>query len=253
MHGLAIPSSLGTTQQSCNCNIYTVLSPHLRLHSALPAVNGQHVQILRGGAQKLSRVVAAKAFEVQTLKLAPLVQGVNRIVKISQQPCALTATATSSAIGSQPVDFFILGTAGLPAISKQAAAEAASAAPMPQASSAGAPAVAVEPDVISDHDWKATSFPWPFWVVRRSDRKDECNCELKAVTVRSVATFAWDKQLGDPFVDTIDISVPLMVNSKPLGKGEELVVFWKSKGVKPVSKVTVMTWVEHAVKKAKKS
>ena len=216
-------------------------------------MNGEHVQILRGGAQKISRVVAANALEVQTLKLAPLVQGANRIVTSSQQPWALTATVTGSANCCQPVDFFILGSSTLPSITKQAAAEAASAASMHQALSAGAPAVAVEPDVISDHDWKATSFPWPFWVVRRSDRKDECNCELKAVTVRSVATFAWDKQLGDPFVDTIDISVPLMVNSKPLGKGEELVVFWKSKGLKPVSKVTVMTWVEHAVKQAKKS
>ena len=70
---------------------------------------------------------------------------------------------------------------------------------------------------------------------------------------RSVATFAWDKQLGDPFVDTIDISVPLMVNSKPLGKGEELVVFWKSKGLKQVTKVVVTTWLDQAVKLAKKS
>ena len=197
-------------------------------------MNGEHVQILRGGAQKISRVVAANALEVQTLKLAPLVQGANRIVTSSQQPWALTATATGSANCCQPVDFFILGSSTLPSITKQAAAEAASAASMHQALSAGAPAVAVEPGVISDHDWKQNSFPWPFWVVRRSDRAEECNCELTAVTVRSVATFAWDGQLGDPCVDSLDISVPVMVNFKPLGQGEELVVFWKSKGQRPV-------------------
>jgi hypothetical protein len=212
------------------------------LHSALPAVKGEHVQILRGGAQKISRVVAAKALEVQTLKLAPLAKGANLIVTSSQQPWALTATATGSANCCQPVKFFILGSSTLPSITKQAAAEAASAASMHQALSAGAPAVAVESGVISDHDWKRNSFPWPFWVVRRSDRAEECNCELTAVTVRSVDTFAWDGQLGDPFVDSLDISVPWMVNFKPLGKGDELVVFWKSQGQKHVSKVIVTTW-----------
>jgi hypothetical protein len=180
-------------------------------------------------------MVAAKALEVHALKLAPLVQGANRIVTSSVQPWALTATVTGSANCGQPVDIFILGSSTLPFITKQAAAEAASAAAMHQGLSAGAPAVAVDSGVISDHDWKQNSFPWPFWVVRRSDRAEECNCELTAVTVRSVDTFAWDGQLGDPFVDSLDISVPLMVNFKPLGKGDELVVFWKSQGQKHVS------------------
>jgi hypothetical protein len=121
------------------------------------------------------------------------------------------------------VDFFILGSFTLPSITKQAAAEAVSA---------GSPAVAVEPGVISDHGWKHNAFPWVFWFVRRSDKAEECNCKLTAVTVRSVATFPWDGQLGDPFVDSLDICLPLMVNFKPLGKGEELVVFWKSNGQK---------------------
>jgi hypothetical protein len=186
--------------------------------------------------------------EAQTLKLAPLVQGANSIVKSSVHPWALTATITGSANCCQPVDFCILGSSTLPFITKQAAAEAASAAAMHQALSAGAPAVAVESGVISDHDWKQNSFPWPFWVVRRSDRVDECNCELTAVTVRSVATFAGGGQLGGPFVDSLDISVPLMVNFKPLGKGDELVVFWKSKDQKHVPKVIVNTWLDQAEK-----
>jgi hypothetical protein len=223
------------------------------LHSALLAVEGKHMQILRGGARKISRVVAAKALEVQTLKLAPLVQGANRIVTSSQQPWALTATVTGSANCCQPVDFFILGSSTLPSITKQAAAAASSAAVMHQASSSGASAVAEEPGVISDHDWKQNSFPWPFWVVRRRDRYDECNCELKPVTVRAVHTFAWDKQLCEGLVDTIDVSVPLMVNFKPLGKGDELIVFWKSTGQKQVAKLTVTTWMNQATKNAKKS
>jgi hypothetical protein len=216
-------------------------------------VKGEHVQIFRGGAQKISRVVAAKALDVQTLKLAPLVQGANRIVTSSEHPWALTATITGSANLCLPVDFFILGSSTLPFITKQAAAEAASAAAVHQALSAGAPAVAVESGVISDHDWKQNSFPWPFWVVRRSDRADECNCELTAVTVRSVATFAGGGQLGGPFVDSLDISVPLMVNFKPLGKGDELVVFWKSKGQKHVPKVSVTKWLDQAAKYTGKS
>jgi hypothetical protein len=216
-------------------------------------VKGEHVQIFRGGAQKISRVVAAKALDVQTLKLAPLVQGANRIVTSSEHPWALTATITGSANLCLPVDFFILGSSTLPFITKQAAAEAASAAAVHQALSAGAPAVAVESGVISDHDWKQNSFPWPFWVVRRSDRADECNCELTAVTVRSVATFAGGGQLGGPFVDSLDISVPMMVNFKPLGKGEELIVFWKSKGPKQVSKVTVSNCLDQAAKLTSKA
>ena len=77
-------------------------------------------------------------------------------------------------------------------------------------------------------------------------------CELTAVTVRSVTTFAWGDQLGDLFVDSLDISVPLMVNFKPLGQGEELVVFWKSKGQKQVSKVIVTTWLDQAAKLTRK-
>jgi hypothetical protein len=186
----------------------------------------------------MSRVVAAKAFKVQTLNLAPLVQGANRIVTSSQQPWALTATVKSSFNCCQPVDFLILGSSTLPSISKQAAAEAVSTASMHQALSAGSPAVAVEPGVISDHGWKHNAFPWVFWYVRRSDKAEECNCKLTAVTVRSVSVFTWDGQVGDPFIDSLDICLPLMVNFKPLGTGEELVVFWKSNGQKQVSKVT---------------
>ena len=63
-----------------------------------------------------------------------------------------------------------------------------------------------------------------------------------------MATFAWDGQLGNPFVDSLDISVPVMVNIKPLVKGEELVVFWKSEGQKHVSKKIVTTWLDQAAK-----
>jgi hypothetical protein len=223
------------------------------LYAALPEVNDQHVQILRGGLQKTSRVVAAKTLDVQGLKLAPLVQGVNRIVTNSMSPWSLETTVTSTDRGCQPVKFFILGTATLPSITKQAAAAASDAAVMHQASSSSTSAVAEEPEVISDHDWKQNSFPWPFWVVRRSDRYDECNCELTQVTVRAVHTFAWDKQLCEGLVDTIDVSVPLMVNFKPLDKGDELVVFWKSTGQKPVAKQSVTTWMNQATKNAKKS
>jgi hypothetical protein len=216
-------------------------------------VTAEHVHILRGDARKISRVVAAKALEVQTLKLAPLVHGVNCIVASSAQPWALTATISGSANCCQPVDFCILGSSTLPFIAKQAAAEAASAAAVHQALSAGAPAVAVESGVISDHDWKQNNFPWPFWVVRRSDRVDECNCELTAVTVRSVATVAGGGQLGGPFVDSLDISVPLMVNFKLLGKGDELVVFWKSKGQTHVPKVIVNTRLDPAEKLSMKN
>jgi hypothetical protein len=197
-----------------------------------------------------SRVVAGKTLVVEGLKLAPLVKGVRRIVTSSRSPWALRATVTSTDRGCQPVKFLILETAELPRITEQAAAEASL---MHQASSSGASAVAEEPEVISDHKWKQSSFPWPFWVVRRSDMYDECNCELKTVTVRAVHTFPWDKQLCKPFVDTIDVSVPLMVNFKPLDKGDELVVFWKSTGLKQVVKLSVTTWMNQATKNAKKS
>jgi hypothetical protein len=47
--------------------------------------------------------------------------------------------------------------------------------------------------------------------------------------------------------------MPLMVNFKPLGKGEELVVFWKSNGQKQVSKVTVTKWLDQAAKLTRKA
>jgi len=150
-------------------------------------------------------------------------------------------------------EVFYFGICDTPVYHEAGSAAASDAAVMHQALSATASAVAGEPEVISDHDWKQNSFPWTFWVVRRSDRYDECNCELTQVTVRAVHTFAWDKQLCEGLVDTIDVSVPLMVNFKPLGKGDELIVFWKSTGQKQVAKLTVTTWMNQATKNAKKS
>ena len=76
---------------------------------------------------------------------------------------------------------------------------------------------------------------------------DESNCAFQDVDARTVSTF---QSAGSPpseaLADSIDITVPMLVNTKALAKGDELVVQWAT--AKRVAKKTQApaTWASQA-------
>ena len=85
---------------------------------------------------------------------------------------------------------------------------------------------------------------------------EECNCTIVSYQARHVSTFCVPAGAGvsDPkcLVDTVEVSVPMLCNTKALAVGDELVVFWKkaeiasSRATKPPK-----TWQDAAVQEFK--
>ena len=78
-----------------------------------------------------------------------------------------------------------------------------------------------------DHAWRPHCFPWPFWLVRRSQKPEECNCVLKIAVVRDIMTCEVDRT--DPVSDAVEITIPVMTNTKDIAQGDALVVLWEAK------------------------
>ena len=102
-----------------------------------------------------------------------------------------------------------------------------------------------------DQDWKKMNFPWPFWSARRSELKPGANCSLSPVSVAAAVAAGAKGVIDEAFVDTFEVVLPVMVNTAPLAKGEELVVFWPSRHApkKRPSKVVTTTWADQAGEK----
>ena len=82
-------------------------------------------------------------------------------------------------------------------------------------------ALAVGP-LFSDHEWKSSHCAWPYWVIRRVPAgSEEANCKVSVVTVRLVQTF---QVSDDPSVSTLEIDLPVIVNTKDLKAKDELIV-----------------------------
>jgi hypothetical protein len=172
------------------------------------------VALLRGGEEKRLRVVADKRFAVGDLVIAPLVQGINKLSSRSVQPWAVQATV-ARAEDSEASIVFIVGGSTCPVLTAAALATAGSSAS--------------SSEIASTHEWKASHFPWPFWLVRRVDKADDANCELVDWRIATVSTMAPAQAAGDgePHVDVSHVCIPVLVNRVTIEKGEELVVHWK--------------------------
>ena len=179
----------------------------------------KQLSILKGGQSKQIRVVAAKSLSKGELKLAPLVQGALRV-------------STSGLHGNPPEvrivakgmtrTMYLCGAASFP---PRCGGRSFSSVEEWSRSSAGADGAAV----ISDHEWKSCHFPWPFWQVQRREADAGTNCHLMTVTMLVALTSTAgtpDDGWGDPLSDSINIDVPIIVNSKDVEKGDELVVYW---------------------------
>ena len=143
-----------------------------RLHASLPCQGG--LAILRGGEPKGVRVVAEVAFKVGEMRLAPLVRGSNRIVSRTTQQWSLPVTVRTDS--AAPAVFHIMGCATLPSVHPHTLAPAE------------AGLAESDPEVVSHHDWKPGNFPWPFWLVKRSEKKSEANCHIAQCLARTVST-----------------------------------------------------------------
>ena len=170
------------------------------------------LDIVRGQASKSPMVLASKSFKINQLFLVPLIRSVNAISFKGSHPWQLAVDVKE---GAEPcITAYIQGSSTLPKLQQ------ASVLADPTKSSRR-----------SDHAWKDTDFPWPFWLVRRSMIQDECNCTIVSYTTRQVSTFSAPSDEGGSkpkcLIDTVEVSVPLLCNTKALAVGDELVVFWK--------------------------
>ena len=179
-----------------------------RLYTSLPIQDG--LAILRGGEPKVVKVVAETALPAAAVVLPPLLQGSNRIVGHTTQPWALPVTIRRDS--SALVTLYLLGSASLPAVHPQTLVPA------------DAGTVEGDGEVISHHDWKPSSFPWPFWLVKRCENKSAANCHITKCLVRTVSTMSAD--FG--YTDACEVHVPIMTNFAPIEKNQELVVHWES-------------------------
>jgi hypothetical protein len=215
----------------------SVMAALSRLGARLPMPD---VALLRGGEEKRLRVVADKCFAVGDLVIAPLVQGINKLSSRSVQPWAVQATV-ARAEDSEASIVFIVGGSTCPFLTAAALATAGSSAS--------------SSEIASTHEWKASHFPWPFWLVRRVDKADDANCELVDWRIATVSTMAPAIVAGErePHVDVSHVCIPVLVNKVTIEKGQELVVHWKIVLAKNKQKeLKSQSWFDESLRMSKK-
>ena len=195
------------------------------------------VDIFRGEGREQStkvRVVASKDIPPRTLRLLPLVKS------------ATALTFRAGAVWELPV---YVSEGEDPAIRVYVQGKAA----LPKSPLASADVERVPGSRRSDHEWRASDFPWPFWLVQRSGTEAECNCVNEPCTTRHVSTYQVSA-VAEEFpclVDTVEVTVPVMTNTKEIRAGQELVVFWKGE-VKVKATSRARTWQDQAKAEIKK-
>jgi hypothetical protein len=208
------------------------------LRTASAAAEGNLVHIEKGGEKKGVRVVAARSFKKGELRLAPLVPSPMRIVTACTQGWAPVVRVRGQG-GQLDRQFFLTVTTSLPP-SRPTVAPAA----------AGFHAEAS----LTDHVWKPSHFPWPFWAVPRQEAATGTNCTLAPFTV-DVVQACNAAVLNDPIVEAYQVEVPVLVNSVDVAEGDELVAHWPARVLKTAAPAAtkVKTWVDQAAKRPKKA
>ena len=144
----------------------------------------------------------------------------------------------SRAEDSDASNVFIVGGSTCPSLTASALANAGSAAS--------------SSETVSSHDWKASHFPWPFWLVRRVDKAEDANCVLVDWRIATVSTMATASVTGDcePQVDLSRVCIPVLVNNVTIERGQELVVHWVVKNTTKENKS--LSWFDESVRLSKK-
>ena len=158
------------------------------------------------------RVVASKDIAARSLRLVPLVRSTAALTFKASTVWPLPVDVLD---GEEPaVSVFVQGGSNVP---KPPALASASVERVPGSAR-------------TDHEWRPSDFPWPFWFVQRSGNKTECNCVLERCTTRHVSTCQVSATAGAPdcVVDSVEVTVPIMTNAQDIRAGQELVVFWQA-------------------------
>jgi hypothetical protein len=208
----------------------------------------QQLSILKGGQSKQIRVVAAKSLPKGELKLAPLVQGALRVSTTGLQGNPPEVRITAKGLSRS---MYLCGAASFP---PRRGGRSFSSVDEWKRSSAVADGAGADKAALTDHEWKASHFPWPFWQVQRREADTGTNCQMTTVTML-VALTSTASGWAEPLVDTVNIDVPIITNSVDVEKGEELIVHWPNTGrsAKPKQQqhYKVKTWADHAAKRPK--
>ena len=211
----------------------TILSHIYALHRQLPTITDAELKLTRGGTHGDGvHVVAAKALDVGAVRLAPLVQSGTCLSRLSQQASSPYVLQVRVLRDGNTSEWYLSGSGSLPTPAQPTAS-----------------AVAEQPEMVhSQHNWVNGNFPWPLWFVKRAHGTQECNCQFKQVEVRCIGTFQMPTSAAaeEAFADNFDLSLPMLVNTKPLREGEELVVFWPSKPKVTKEKKVQVTWASQA-------
>ena len=206
----------------------------------------QQLSILKGGQSKQIRVVAAKSLQKGELKLAPLVQGALRVSTTGLQGNPPEVRIVAKGMSRS---MYLCGSSSFP---PRRGGRSFSSVEEWSRSSAGADGS--DAAAISDHEWKASHFPWPFWQIQRREAVAGTNCHLEAVTML-VALTSTANGWGEPLVDAVNIDVPIITNTMDVEKGDELIVHWpnNARSAKRTQQqnCNIKTWADQAAKRAK--
>ncbi len=201
---------------------------------------GDDMHILLGGEQRSLRVVAARDIKKGELLIAPIVG--KHTLQITAQCQQGWAPQVVVRRGNECMTMYLSATASFPAIRQATLARS-------EDEWAAASAVADGGAHFGDHDWKATSFPWPFWAIRRSETAERKHCSFKDITINTVHTSSADETA----LNVYEVVIPMMVNSCDISKGTGSIAHWPSRTAaapkRKELKLTVSTWVHQATKK----
>ena len=201
------------------------------------------VHVLRGGNDAGGvHVVAARLLRKGELTIAPLVRQHTQLMKECTQGWAPAVKVTRD--NGEVTTLFMCVSPSLPpkthvAVLRSveewdAAASAVAANAMPR---------------FCDHQWKDHHCMWPFWVVRRSVIGAGTNCKLHWVTMNTVHTGSDKSIMPEAVVKAYDVTLPVLINTEDIRKGDDLVCHWPVADTAPKDKrpkYKVSTWASEA-------
>jgi hypothetical protein len=203
----------------------------------------EQLSMLKSGSDKHLRVIAATDIPPGALKLVPAIPSALRVSFAAQQGFAPAVVVEMN--GSPKRTVYLTMNLSLP--NRRGGTTYSSVSELQQSS-----AVAGDIACLSDHEWKSTNFPWPFWGVRHALGGEPSNCQL--VMAQMIVLMATSGgSMPEPLADSITVHVPYMTNATtPIPKGIELLLVKQpyapkeSRSKKPTYKVK--TWVHTSAK-----
>ena len=85
---------------------------------------------------------------------------------------------------------------------------------------------------------------------------EECNCAIATYQTRHVSTIEIPAAVGVTqstcLVDAVEVSLPVLTNTKALAAGDELIVHWRSRA-KPTQTSKTRTWQDAATQEFRRA